>query len=387
MSKSESNASDLPVASVETSSPDKESDHTMNNTVENYPGQPKPAKSGGKVLPVFAVLLSIAALGGSGYTWYQTQMLGLQKESKLAVGVSDIGAQVSRIGDTVARLKQDQQSVVSEDQLEAKITVLSTNLSSKMKEVADQQQAFNDSVEKISQRLEEGVGQYTLAEAEQLLKLANNSLLLNGDFDSAINALKLADAQLQKLSDPRLMTVRSEINQELTLLENTTKTDVMGVSAKLNTLAKLVPNLPLANEPDERAVAEQVEQQTETAQPLSFKGELKKVWKDMLGAVSIQRVDQPPKPLLAPEQRYFLNQNIQLSLAKAEFALMRKQSDIFQRSMSDATTWLRDYFDLKNPEVGSVLNQLDQLSQTNIEVTVPDISGSYRALQNVTGGQ
>lgn len=387
MTKSESSTTDVPVSNTESPSSDNGSNQAMKNAVEHYPSQPMPAKSGGKVLSVFAILLSIAALAGSAFTWYQTQMLGLQEESKLAVGVSDIGAQVSRIGDTVARLKQDQQGVVSEDQLEAKMTVLSTNLSNKMKEVADQQQAFNSSVEKISQRLEEGVGQYTLAEAEQLLKLANNSLIFANDYDSASNALKLADSQLQKLSDPRLVNVRSQITQELTLLENTTKVDVTAISSKLNTLAKLVPSLPLANEPDERVIENQSDEAVDVQQNSGVKGFFSEVWQDVLSHVSIQRIDQPPKPLLAPEQRYFLNQNIQLSLAKAEYALMRQEAEIFKRGVGDATTWLRDYFDLKNPEVGSVLNQLDEIAATKIETTKPDISGSYRALQNIVGGQ
>jgi len=103
--------------------------------------------------------------------------------------------------------------------------------------------------------------------------------------------------------------------------------------------------------------------------------------------VQIQRVDQPPKPLLAPTQRYFLDQNIQLSLSKAELALLQNKSAVYSQSLTTAEQWLNDYFDLKNQDVQSVLQQLSALKAEPVGVELPAIADSYDTLQSIKGGQ
>ena len=64
-------------------------------------------KGSGKGLSVLAILLSMAALAGTGFTWYQNQVVSVAQESKLSIGVSEIGGQVSRLGDSISRIQQD----------------------------------------------------------------------------------------------------------------------------------------------------------------------------------------------------------------------------------------------------------------------------------------
>ena len=79
--------------------------------------QPQVVKSGGKGLSVVAILLSLMALGGTGYTVYKDEILGRDANAKLAVDIAEIGGMVSRIGDSVSRLQAQQSSVVSTEQL------------------------------------------------------------------------------------------------------------------------------------------------------------------------------------------------------------------------------------------------------------------------------
>jgi len=48
---------------------------------------------------------------------------------------------------------------------------------------------------------------------------------------------------------------------------------------------------------------------------------------------------------------------------------------------------LREYFDVKDVNVQSVLAQLAKLKLEKISVELPSISGSYDALQSIKGGQ
>lgn len=344
-------------------------------------------KSGGKGLSVFAVLLSLVALGGSGFTWYQNQVLGVQEESKLAVGVGEIGSQISRLGDSVERLKQDQADVVSNAEFDAKFLRVETEIETRLNSMDSQQKEMTDSMLQLQAELKRGVDQFTLEEVSQLLRLANNSVSFNQDVNSAVSALNLADNQLKGLQDPRFTAVRKEINSELAELNNVVLPDVEALSAQINVLAKSIPALPLVNEPKRIEETQQETQAPVTEQELTVRGELVKIWRDLISSVSIQRVEQPPKPLLVPEQRYFLNQNIILALSKAELALMQGQSAAYQRSLNDAQTWLREYFDLNDTKVSNALAQIAELAEQPVTVEVPPITRSYQALQTILGGQ
>ena len=196
---------------------------------------------------------------------------------------------------------------------------LKTAVVSDVKTLQDSQAEIGKSINKINTDMQKGVNQYQLDEVSQLLRLANNSVLFGTDTDSAINALSLADNLLKSLSDPRYVAVRTRISQEISLLRNVEQVDLESVSGTLHSIAQSIPSLPLANEPEEQKVDST---QTAVADSLTWRTELRKLWQDILSSIQVQRVDQPPKPLLVPQQRYFLNQNLQLLLAKAELALL-----------------------------------------------------------------
>jgi len=344
----------------------------------------RPANKGGKGLAIFALLISLGALAGSGFTWYQNQIVRVESESKLAVGVSEIGSQVARLGDSISRIKQDQSNVVTQAQLGNTTLKLETALGEEMKSLANEQIEISESIEKINSDLQTGVNQYVVDEVSQLLRLANNNVLFSSNIKSAIDALSLADNQLKSLSDPRYSIVRSKINEEITALRSVKQADVESLSASLHTIANSVSSLPLANEP-ESYEPDVAPASVETE--VSWRTELKKLWQDILGSVQIQRVDQPPKPLLAPEQRYFLDQNLKLTLAKAELALLQGKTKVFETGVTDAITWLNEYFDITDQRVTSILGQLNEIAAEPIDTAMPDITASYQLLQNIQGGQ
>jgi uroporphyrin-3 C-methyltransferase len=324
------------------------------------------------------------ALAGSGFTWYQNQVLSVQSESKLSLGVTEIGGQVSRLGDSISRLQQDQSNVITRADLDSNMLRLKTQFDQNVNDIEQNQDDLNESIEKINTDLEKGVNQYLVDEVSQLLRLANNSVLFGKDTKSAENALNLADQQLKTLSDPRYALVRVQINAEIEQLRSVKLVDVTAVSASLNEMREQISGLPLFNEPDSNQLATQP---LAVAEEVTWRSELKKIWSDVLSSVQIQRVDQPPKPLLAPEQRYFLDQNIQLSLASASLALLQGEQAVYEHNLTTAKTWLMDYFDQKDEGVASVLKSLSALIDQPVSVTMPNITGSYQALQEIDGGK
>ena len=98
---------------------------TDNSDSKNTPAVEAPIEAAPQAVPAtvvkksssgaagVAVIFSVAAMAASGFTWYQNQVSSVRSESSLAVGVSNIGGQVSRLGDSITQLQTQQNKVVS----------------------------------------------------------------------------------------------------------------------------------------------------------------------------------------------------------------------------------------------------------------------------------
>ncbi len=340
-------------------------------------------KSAGKGLAIVAILFSIAALGVTGFSLYKSEIEGRDDDAKLAVKITEIGGNVSRLGDTVSRLQSAQSDVVSKEQLTTRLLQSSNSIDLQFRDVKQSQNQLLSAVTKINSDLSSGVNDFVISEVSQLLKLANNSALFSSDSRSAIKALQLADIQLKELADPRYSVVRRKINEEISLLESIEQVDIESVTVKLKGLADRIPSLKLEN--DVPVLGDVVVETEQKAQ--GFKAQLKEMWADIVNYNSVQRIDQAPKPLLLPEQRYFLNQNIQLQLAKAELGLIQNRASVYLASLEVASDWLNEYFDLRDDAVIEVLSQINQLKAMPLSTELPTISGSYSVLQSIRGGQ
>ena len=342
-------------------------------------------KKGGTGLSVFAILLSLAAIGGSGFNWYKANIQGKLDEASLAVDVANIGGQISRIGDTVSSIKVQQNNVVSQEQLRTRLLEANNTVDSRFRDLKQSQQTVSESLAKLNADLSRDADQFVVGEVSQLLKLANNTVLFSGNIESAIRALKLADSQLKELADPRYSVVRKKINEEIALLDSLDQVDIESVSVKLKTLSDRIPSLKLENDTPTLGAADialDVEEQA-----TGMKATAKKVVNDLIGLVKIQKIDKAPKALLAPEQRYFLDQNIQLQLAKADFALVQNRATIFADSLTAATQMLNDYFDTRTTAVQEVQAGINELQAIKMGQDLPSVSGSYTVLQSIKGGQ
>ena len=342
-------------------------------------------KSGGKGLSVFAILLSLTALGAGGYNWYDANINGKLDEASVAVDVAAIGGQVSRIGDTVTSLQAQQNNVVTQEQLVSRLLEANSATDLRFRDIGQSQQTLFTAVEKINSGLERGVNQFVIDEVSQLLKLANNTILFSGNVESARNALKLADLQLKELSDPRYSVVRKKINEEIGALNALEQVDVESLSVQLKSLSNRIPSLKLENDTPilgDADLALEVDDQT-----TGIKQTAKKMLNDLIDLVHVQKIDKAPKPLLAPEQRYFLDQNIQLQLTKAELSIVQNRAAMYADSLNQVTTMLSDYFDANDAAVQDVQAKLNELKNVKLGQDLPSIVGSYTLLQSIKGGE
>jgi uroporphyrin-3 C-methyltransferase len=344
--------------------------------------QTKPA---GRGLSWLALLVALGALGLSGFSFYQDQIAQLRNNSDLAVGVAEIGGNVSRLGDSINSLKAAQEDMISGNDLSVSLMQAKQSVDAELNQIKQQQEVLNESLANMAQDFQQGKNAFVLDEVDHLFRLAFNALQFNQDANAAKTALTQADALIQDLDDPKFLSVRKTLTADIEALQQIKRVDLTAASAKLNQMSQLIPSLPLVNEPETQLVdtADDANQSSEVER--TWRTELNQIWQDIKGSVQVQRVDQPPKPLLAPEQRYFLNQNLQLNLNKADLALLQNNSVVYAQSLTTAKAWLTDYFDLKDSRVSEMSNQLDELAKFDMSVDLPDISASYSAFKSARG--
>jgi uroporphyrin-3 C-methyltransferase len=93
-------------------------------------------------------------------------------------------------------------------------------------------------------------------------------------------------------------------------------------------------------------------------------------------------VDSEDIPLVSPTQAFFLKENLRMRLLSARIALLAHDEGSFKADTRAAAEWLQRYFDLQDKRVSAGLTTLKQLSESDVSIDLPDISGSLEAVRN-----
>ncbi|MCO5119031.1 MAG: uroporphyrinogen-III C-methyltransferase [Burkholderiaceae bacterium] len=95
----------------------------------------------------------------------------------------------------------------------------------------------------------------------------------------------------------------------------------------------------------------------------------------------VRRVDAPDAALIAPDQAYFLRENLRLRLLNARLALLSRNDPLFRSDIEQAVKWIERYFDRSAPEVGRALAQLEQLARARTAGEAPSVNDSLGAVR------
>jgi uroporphyrin-3 C-methyltransferase len=334
--------------------------------IAQQPEAPVPAtpRRRGTVLSVVAFLLALAALGVAGWQWHETRGVLAELERELAKRVTEIDAAARESRSAAADARDSVREMQSRvGQLEARMVEM-------------QQQRF--ALETLYQELSRSRDEWSLAEIEQILLIANQQLQLAGNVKAALIALESADARLARSEWPQLTQLRRVIARDIERLKATPHVDIIGMGLRLESAIRAVDELPLAM--DSRPAPTPVRPEEPAA------GYWRALWnelkRDLRGLVRIQTVETFDAPLLSPEQRFFLRENLKLRLLSARLALLAREEEPFRADISAASDWLKRYFDPAAPQVAAMLSSLDQLAQSDLHIELPDIDASLDAVRN-----
>lgn len=323
----------------------------------------KPQSSNPGII-ILIFFISLATLGGFYLLWEN------QKQASIKQQLSN-----QRIDQVIENVKQKQlESATQNEEQIKKIHADQENLRHNLTNlVRNNQHLRND---------------WLMAEAEYLIQLANHRLLLEKDVATAIVALKAADARLSEVADPALLNIRKILANDLLTLNNIPTVDLTGLSITLSALSNNIPNLPLRT-PDPKTHKITQEENTSASSHVENIQQLPAaIWKDIKSLIVIRHHQKPLEPLLAPNQHFFLVQNLALLLEQSRLALLNGHNEIYQERLATTEKWIKQYFDTDHNVTRNMLTSITELQKINIDPTLPDISSTFSAVKKYrTKGQ
>ncbi len=330
-----------------------------------------------KALPAVALLFGVAALGLSGWQFYQSQYSGSQ-------ALTDAQNQVIALEQKVERLNRSVESnSTTAQQLGDMNSTLSAAKAQSDELKAQTEQALVDLSSKINKLNNADKNDWLLAEAEYLIRLSNQRLLLEKDTKSSLSLLESADNILAGLEDPLMFETRKAIAQDMQALKSVASFDLEGRYLQLSALYEQVAKLP-QREPSKQW-QEQQESEAEAAQTSrsALKQLFNEAWQGLKSLVVINYNHKPIKPLLPPAEYQELVTGIQIQLDVAQVALLKAEPAIYEKSLSRVAEAVNQHFDTTSQATIAFMTTLTSLQQVNPNPDVPMPRASLQAMRNL----
>lgn len=349
----------------------------------------KPSGRAATVLAVLALLLALGAAAAAYYLWSNLEAIQSRQEAAFEKMQSQ---QASTLEATQSRLEStiDSRGASLEQNLSRETGAMRQALGTveaEQKALRERQEELQTALRNTLSRMGQRREGWLAAEAGYLLRIAAQRLELARDPATARAALEAADMRLRETGDSAFVPVRQSIANQLRALAAVEVPDVAGMSAQLSSLAGSVEGLPLRGEfatPSQAPTADAGERPpVDLTSAEGWRGLAARLWEDIRGLVTIRHDGASTKPLLPPEHRYYLRQNLRLQLEQAQLALLRGEPSVYGQSLEQAEAWTREYYAVDTQPVASLLETLQQLAGRPVEAELPDISEPVRVLERV----
>jgi uroporphyrin-3 C-methyltransferase len=258
-------------------------------------------------------------------------------------------------------------------------------------------------VEELMQSLSRSRDENVVADVEASLRVAMQQSAITGSAEPLVAALKQSDERLARYNQPRLERVRRAVARDLDRARSAQVVDVPTLSIRLDEAVRLVDELPLVVSPAKRAATEPAPR---TAAPASASAAASQadlgwsgtalsqwqrlaagIWQEARSLVRVTRVDHPEASLIAPEQGYFLRENLKLRLLNARLSLLSRQFDMAQADLTQAQGMLERYFDRGARKVTAVSDLVRQVAQQGHQLVLPRPDESLAALTTAAAGR
>ncbi len=359
-----------------------------------------------------APLQSAHASGlGGGVRWFLAGMMALACALSLILAWR-AQSQVRVLEQQLVSRQEDSHTVATAAQataMKAQDTVRDSAakialIEGRVEEVAVQRGQLEDLIQSLTRSRDENV----VGDIEAALRVALQQTAITGSAEPLVAALKQADERLARYNQPRLQGIRRAILRDLDRIRAVGVTDIGVLTIRLDEAVRLVDELPLVSArravndvmPDAGdspaqaatgdtalvpgAAASDAEGSAWWALAHSLR---QRIWGEVRSLVRVSRIDQPDAVLLAPEQAFFLRENLKLRLLNARLALLSRQFDTAQADLKVAQDAIRRYFDSQSRRTSHAAEVVGQVAAQAKAVVVPRPDDTLAALAAVEAGR
>lgn len=352
------------------------------------PATPRPSSRAWILAVIVTTLLCAAALGVAWDT--HRRLRSLEQELVRRQQDSDNQSTEARM---LARQSQD-----ASRESAAKVALLEARLS----EVALQRTQVEELMQAMSRSRDENL----VADLEAAVRVALQQSAITGSAEPLVATLTQIEERVGRYNQPRLERVHRAVARDLERVKSIGVADVAALSIRLDEAVRLVDELPLLAMAEPRrigsdAVARRSAARVASAASAASAAEsgwkeqvadywdrgVTAVWGEVRSLVRVTRIDHPEAVLAAPEQAFFVRENLKLRLLNARLALLSRQFDSAQSDLRDAQATLDRYFDRNAKRVQSTSDLLRQVTSQARQTGVPRPDETLAALAAVAAGR
>lgn len=343
------------------------------------------------------VLSLLLALGGLWQAWTTRSSLR-SLELALVKRQQDSGQSAQE-----ALLLSRQSQEISRDAA-AKLALLEQRVA----EVSLQRSQLEDLIQSLSRSRDENA----VADIDAGIRVALQQSAITGSAEPLVAALRNADERLARINQPRLERLRRALARDLDRVRAVGVPDIGQLLIKIDEAVRLVDELPLIaqsastmRQRSTAAGAAPAAASTAAAAPAAARAEppavvdgwaarfyawsrpLTQVWTEVRGLLRVTRIGEPEAMLIAPEQGYFLRENLKLRLLNARLSLLSRQLDPAAADLRNAQASLTRYFDSDSRKTQLVDELLRQVAAQSRQTVLPRPDETLAALAASLAGR
>lgn len=337
---------------------------------------------------IVSALAEAAPLPRAGLGWRFWAPLALAAAA-LGVGASLWG----RLDDTqreLARQNADTHALVVEARTLARDAQAQAReaiarqavLELRVNEVALQRSQLEELIQSMSRSRDENM----VVDIESAVRLAQQQSVLTGSVEPMLAALRSASQRVSRAAQPRLNALQRAIERDIDGIRAAKVADIPAQLVKLDELVRMVDGLAIANAPVP-VLALPGERPKAQGEPAWWQRLMQGAMHEARGLIRVSRIDNPEAALLAPEQAFFLRENLKLKLLNARLGLIARQSESVQADLSASAQALAKYFDGSSRKTQLAISALQQAQSQLKTLELPRVDNTLTALAVAAAGR
>lgn len=341
---------------------------------------PRPAAPGWTWL---SLVIGAAGLGCSILLWQKVG--GMQEQ--LARQAADATAQATQ----ARALALQAQDLVRD--ASAKLSVMEMRVN----EVSLQRGQLDNLVQNLTRSRDDTL----LIDMESAIRMAQQQTQLTGSTEPLVASLQSSVKRIERAAQPRLVPVQQAMERDLLRLSQAAVTDTASLLARLDDVVKLVDDLHVhtsAPVPNEQRQPRRKTPPADNTEAVAASPTQWQWWSDWGHTIwqatreeasellRVSRIEHADAMLMAPEQAFFVRENLKLKLLNARLAVLARQYDAARADLGTAQATLTKYFDGSSRRIHQAQAVLAQLQTHMQNTTQPALDDTLTALSTAAAG-